>query len=83
MLRRALEIRKKVLGENHPDVARSLGNLAGLLQAQNKLAEAEPLYRRAIAIRKSTLGENHPDVATSLRNLGVLLDKKREGFAEA
>ena len=34
---RRLEIRKKALGENHPDYATSLNNLAGLYQAQGRL----------------------------------------------
>ena len=34
LYQRSLEIRKKSLGEDHPDVAGSLNNLAGLLEAQ-------------------------------------------------
>ena len=33
LYRQALEIRKRALGENHPDYATSLNNLAGLYQA--------------------------------------------------
>ena len=33
-MEQALAIRKKVLGEAHPDVAQSLNNLAGLLSDQ-------------------------------------------------
>ncbi|MEL7335223.1 MAG: tetratricopeptide repeat protein, partial [Planctomycetota bacterium] len=34
----------------HPKVAIRLNNLAQLLQATNRLSEAEPLMRRALAI---------------------------------
>jgi hypothetical protein len=34
LFERSLEIRKKALGEDHPDVAASLNNLAELLRAQ-------------------------------------------------
>ena len=37
------------LGKDHPVTLTSLNNLAALLQAQGKLAEAEPLYREALA----------------------------------
>mgnify|MGYP002018995980 CR=1 FL=1 len=45
MYRDALAIRKSALGDNHPEVAISLNNYAGVLQAQGKLAEAERIAR--------------------------------------
>ena len=44
-----------------------------LLQATNRLAEAEPLYRRALAIDEKSYGPDHPDVARDLNNLAGLL----------
>jgi hypothetical protein len=44
--RRALAITEAAYGPHHPHVATCLNNLAGLLRATNRLAEAEPLYRR-------------------------------------
>jgi tetratricopeptide (TPR) repeat protein len=70
---RALAIREKVLGPEHPDTAMSLNNLAHLLQAQGDLAGARPLHERALAIREKVLGPEHPDTATSLNNLADLL----------
>ena len=49
-----------------------LTNLALLLQATNRLADAEPLYRRALAINEKSNGPDHPIVAKSLNNLGIL-----------
>ena len=46
-----------------PNVASGLNNLAQLLQATNRLGEAEPLMRRALAIDEQTYGSEHPDVA--------------------
>ncbi len=37
-----------------------LNNLAQLLKATNRLAEAEPLMRRALAIVEKSLGADHP-----------------------
>ena len=42
LFKRALAIREKALGKDHPDVATSLNNLALLYDSQGKYAEAEP-----------------------------------------
>jgi hypothetical protein len=54
-------------------VATGLDNLAGLLSATNRLAEAEPLYRHALAIDEKSFGTEHPKAATGLNNLAWLL----------
>ena len=41
LCKRALEIREKVLGSDHPDVAKQLNNLALLCQNQGKYEEVE------------------------------------------
>ncbi len=71
--KRALAIREKALGPEHPPVAQSLNNLALLYQAQGRYAEAEPLYQRALKIWEKALGPEHPQVATSLENYAALL----------
>jgi len=79
---RALELREKALGPEHPDVARSLNNLAALYWKKGDYAKAEPLYQRALAIREKTLGPEHPDVALSLNNLANLYYDKGD-YAKA
>ena len=69
---RALAIREKVLGEEHPHVAQSLNNLAGLYHAQGNDSQAEPNYQRSLAISEKVLGKEHPNVALSLNNLAGL-----------
>ena len=54
-MRRALAIDEESYGPDHPNVAIRLNNLAHLLQATNRLAEAEPLMRRALAIDEKSL----------------------------
>ena len=78
----ALALRQQLLGESHPDVARSLANLAELYRAQGRYREAEPLYVEALAMRKQLLGDSHPDVALSLNNL-ALLYKSQGRYGEA
>jgi tetratricopeptide (TPR) repeat protein len=60
------------LGENHPHVAASLNNLAGLYRCQGKYAEAEPLYKRSVSLIKQLLGENNLHVAIGINNLAGL-----------
>ena len=55
LYRKALEIRRQVLGEDHPETATRYNNLASNLDAQGKYAEAEPLHRRALEIRRRAL----------------------------
>jgi CHAT domain-containing protein/tetratricopeptide (TPR) repeat protein len=74
--RRQLEIRRRVLGEEHPDLAQSLGDLGALLGTKGDYVEAEPLYREALAMDRKLLGEDHPRVAMRLGNLGTLLMAK-------
>jgi class 3 adenylate cyclase/tetratricopeptide (TPR) repeat protein len=82
LFERALRIREKALGSDHPNVAASLNNLAGLYNSQGKYAEAEPLYKRALEIDEKALGKDHPDVATDLNNLAGLY-RAQGKYAEA
>jgi CHAT domain-containing protein/tetratricopeptide (TPR) repeat protein len=69
---RALAIRQRVLGMEHPSVAHPLNNLAQLHQDRGVYAEAEPLFISALGIREKALGPEHPDVAQTLNNLASL-----------
>ena len=71
LFERALAIREKALGPEHPHTAMSLNNLALLLRDQGDFAGARPLFERALAIREKALGPEHPDTATSLNNLAA------------
>jgi tetratricopeptide (TPR) repeat protein len=83
LMRRALEIDEKSYGPEHPKVAIRLNNLALLLQATNRLGEAEPLMRRALEIDEKSYGPEHPNVARDLNNLAQLLQAtNRLGEAE-
>ncbi|MFP5272146.1 tetratricopeptide repeat protein [Coleofasciculus sp.] len=67
-----LSVTVQRLGENHPDVAASLDNLANLYSFQGWYEKAKPLFLQALELRKRLLGENHADVATSLHGLAKL-----------
>jgi CHAT domain-containing protein/Tfp pilus assembly protein PilF len=82
LAKKALAIFKKILGDNHPNTATSLNNLAGLYESQGKYSEAETLYQQALAIIKAQLGDNHPVTAKSLNNLAALYESQGK-YSEA
>jgi tetratricopeptide (TPR) repeat protein len=69
---RALTIREKVQGPDHPEVAESTSGLAVLHKTVGQYAEATPLFERAIAIFEESLGVGHPHVAATINNLALL-----------
>jgi tetratricopeptide (TPR) repeat protein len=56
-----------------PETARSLSNLALVMQDLGKPEEARPLLERALKIGETTYGPDHPAVATSLSNLAMVM----------
>jgi tetratricopeptide (TPR) repeat protein len=74
-----LSIQEKELGPDHPDVAKTLNNLAALYLTQKMYAQAEPLFKRALSIREKALGPDHPDVAKTLNNLAALYKNTGRG----
>jgi Tetratricopeptide repeat len=76
-MRRALGIDEKSYGPEHPRVARDLNNLGQLLQATNRLVEAEPLSRRQLRIFAGfgrRTGHEHPHFHAALLNYIDLLN---------
>ena len=59
-MRRALAIDEQSFGPEHPNVATTSTTWPQLLQATNRLAEAEPLMRRALAIDEECFGPSIP-----------------------
>ncbi|HUK56067.1 MAG TPA: tetratricopeptide repeat protein, partial [Nitrospiria bacterium] len=84
LFKKSVAILEETVGPMHPDLAKSLNNLAELYRTQNREAEAATLQTRILTIRERTLGPNHPDVAESLRNLALIYQaQKRYAEAEA
>ncbi|MGH6924654.1 MAG: tetratricopeptide repeat protein [Propylenella sp.] len=70
---RALAIREKAFGAEHPSTATSLNNLALLLLHQGDLIAPRPLFERALAIHEKTLGPEHRETGADVNNLALLL----------
>ena len=59
-------------GPDHPDIATTLNNLAGLEVAEGNYDAAQPLLERALTIRQTALGTEHVLTAESMSNLALL-----------
>ena len=66
---KAMIIFRELYGEENPDYALSLGNLARYYSALGDYAKAVEMGTKAMDIQREVLGEKHPDCATSLNNL--------------
>ncbi|HKQ47857.1 MAG TPA: serine/threonine-protein kinase [Phycisphaerae bacterium] len=69
----ALAIRRRELGDEHPDTLDSMKEMGYLFWAQGNFPEAEPHLRAAMEKRRSVLGNDHPDTLDSIDKLGILL----------
>jgi Tfp pilus assembly protein PilF len=78
LVERSREIRERVLGPEHRDVADALNELGRLYFYNGDYAKAESLYQRALAIRERVLGPEHLDAAGSLHNLALLYETRSD-----
>ena len=83
LAQRALELKEKTWGPDHPNVATALNNLASLYRYDGQYALAESLYKRALDIDERAFGPAHAQVARDLSNLASLyVSQKRYADAE-
>jgi tetratricopeptide (TPR) repeat protein len=68
-------MRRKLLGERHPDVATSLNSLAVLLMKFGESKKARDHYELALAILIEQHGPRHKSVGVAISNLAILLAK--------
>jgi len=74
----ALDINRRVLGDEHLHVAHALNNLGVLYSEMNRLDEAEKMQAEAYEIYRSCVGALNRHTATSLNNRGsILVDRGR------
>ncbi|XP_034416156.1 nephrocystin-3 [Cyclopterus lumpus] len=77
-LQRSLEIRETALDPDHPSVARSLHQLAGVYVQWKKYGNAEQLYKQALEISENAYGAEHASVARELESLAMLYQKQNK-----
>ena len=75
--RAALGIFRRVHQPPHPDIGKTLGRLATVLEFSGQRLPADSAYRESLSMLAATLGADHPDVAWIRYNYaGFLLDGK-------
>uniref|UniRef100_A0A8C1XUU4 Nephrocystin-3 n=1 Tax=Cyprinus carpio TaxID=7962 RepID=A0A8C1XUU4_CYPCA len=77
-LQRSLEIRETALDPDHPSVAQSLHQLAGVYVHWRKFGNAEQLYKQAMEICENAYGPEHSTVARELDSLTLLYQKQKK-----
>ena len=68
---RVVEVRKKTLGEEHPDTLHSIHTLAVGYSEAGERQKALQLTERVVEVYKKTLGEEHPDTLRSIHTLAI------------
>ncbi len=71
-LESSLETRRQLLGEQHPQVARSSYELAVLNMNDGRYEDAGTMLEKAREIQASELGSSHPELADTLSVLGAV-----------
>jgi serine/threonine protein kinase/tetratricopeptide (TPR) repeat protein len=79
--RSALDLDRRIYGDENRETAQAMGLLGFLLYQKGSFAEAEPLYRRALEISRKLLGSESIEVANGTNNLGLLLHDKGDDAA--
>jgi len=79
---RALETRRRLLGDEHADTLTSISNTGLLLQHLGRLALAEPYALEALDKYRRVRGEAHPDTLRAVNNMGYILQAQGK-LAEA
>ncbi|MBA4015740.1 MAG: hypothetical protein C0483_00985 [Pirellula sp.] len=69
------DIRKRILGDQHPYYATSVNDLALQWYYFGDYARAEPLYTQSRDVYHAALGDRHPNFAQSQYNLGLLYER--------
>ena len=70
--KRALDIEKETLGEEHSETATSYNNIGSVYDDIGDYDSALEYYQKALRIFESVLGVDHPATATSYNNIGLV-----------
>jgi CHAT domain-containing protein/tetratricopeptide (TPR) repeat protein len=81
-IQKALAVRKRLLGDEHPSTADSLNDVGVVYRSMGDSAKAEEFYRQALLTYKKVLGLEHPKTASTLSNLGIVYFERAD-YAKA
>ncbi|MCX5689793.1 MAG: serine/threonine-protein kinase [Planctomycetota bacterium] len=78
-----VDVRRKLLGDDHLDTLRAINDLGSILEAKGDAVRAEQCYREAVERRRRLLGPDDLETLTTMGNLGNLLrDQGKFDLAE-
>ena len=72
-MERVLEVRRRELGERHPDTLATMNNLAAIAMGQADYATAKPLLERSLEACREALGAAHPETLKAAFHLVLVL----------
>jgi serine/threonine protein kinase len=69
---RSIELRRRLLGEDHPDTLTSMHTLALLGWYRGEYPQADSLFTKILQIRQRVLGQEHPDTLSAMNDLALV-----------
>ena len=75
---KALKVKERTLGNDHPSTATTYDNMAGVYQEQGDYEKALKYYGKALEIVERTLGNDHPSTATTYNNMALVYQYQGE-----
>ncbi|MGD8868024.1 MAG: serine/threonine-protein kinase [Gemmatimonadales bacterium] len=72
MCRDALELRRRLLGPDHFDIATSLHRMAVVYRQQGRYNQALATYEEALSMNRRLFGDEHPEMAYNLDDMGII-----------
>jgi tetratricopeptide (TPR) repeat protein len=76
LAQQVLAIRRQILGDQHPEVAIAINNVAEMHRAMGNYAAAEPLLLEARAIQEANPADNQGGLAITLNNLSLIYQQQ-------
>ena len=80
-MERALNLRRRVLGQEHPDTVSSMHALGGLYLRAGKYGPSEALLNETLEVRRRLRGDRHPDTLAVMGELATLAGMVQGDYA--
>jgi eukaryotic-like serine/threonine-protein kinase len=77
-LERALELRRRVLGEDHKETLDVMNNVAQVYESEGNYAQAETLFSKSLGVSRRVAGNQDPQTLTLMDDLGALYSHERK-----
>jgi len=81
LARQSVDLRRTVLGREHPDLAQPLNELALLLLAQGLSEDARLLFEESLALSRAAPRPDDAVMTMTLNHLGLLLERQGDQVA--